>query len=120
MTGKGILIVSESQDTLIELTVCLTQLEFDVVMDPKSLKIKELSKSPHLKGIFIDLEMSGIDGMSMLRYLRKLHPSVPIIVLSIQENVMKLVRAVEEGATDFLMKPIDSHQLREKCTLVFD
>ncbi|MEC4674906.1 MAG: response regulator, partial [Nitrospirota bacterium] len=77
-------------------------------------------KASNIKGILLDLEMSGIDGMSMLKHLRKLHPTVPIIALSIQENVMGLVQAVEEGATDYMVKPIDPTQLREKCTLVFD
>jgi DNA-binding response OmpR family regulator len=120
MNGKGILIVSENKDLLISVTDCLRQMEFDVVTCTEGLQRNGFFKASSIKGILLDLEMSGIDGMSMLRYLRKIHPTVPIIALSIHKNVMGLVRAVEEGATDFMVKPIDPTQLREKCTLVFD
>ena len=120
MNGKQILIVSENQDVLIMLKDRLTQLEFDVVACPEGLQPENLYKSPSIKGILLDLEMSGIDGMSVLKYLRKLHPSVPIVALSINENVMGLVHAVEQGATDFMFKPIDTNLLREKCALLFD
>jgi len=120
MNGKGILIVSENQDLLISVTECLRQMEFEVVASKECFQRNGFFKASFIKGILLDLEMSGIDGMSMLRYLRKIHPNVPIIALSIHENVMGLVRAVEEGATDYMLKPIDSTQLREKCTLVFD
>jgi len=120
MNGKGILIVSENQGLLKSVTECLRQMEFDVVTCREGLQRNDFFKASRIKGILLDLEMSSNDGVSMLKHLRKLHPTVPIIALSIHENVMGLVRAVEEGATDYMIKPIDPHQLREKCTLVFD
>ena len=109
MNGKGILIVSENQGLLKSVTECLRQMEFDVVTCREGLQRNDFFKASCIKGILLDLEMSGNDGVSMLKHLRKLHPTVPIIALSIHENVMGLVRAVEEGATDYMIKPIDPH-----------
>lgn len=120
MNGKQILIVSQDQDILMFLQDRLTQMEFDVLTFSNSLQWDDLFKAPFIKGILLDLEMSSMDGMSMLKYLRRLNPAVPIVALSIHENVMGLVHAVEEGATDFMLKPIDSRVLKEKCALLFD
>jgi len=74
MNGKGILIVSENQDLLISVTECLRQMEFEVVATKEGFQRNGFFKASSIKGILLDLEMSGIDGMSMLRYLRKIHP----------------------------------------------
>jgi len=58
---------------------------------------------------FVDYMMPGIDGVEMIKKLRKYHPDIPIIMITAlsDDNVLKL-RAINAGATEFLAKPIDS------------
>lgn len=120
MNEKHILIVSQNEDILLFLKDRLTQMNFDVIMCPEGLQRETRFTTSIIKGILLDLEMSGIDGVSALKYLRRVHPTVPIIAMSIYENVMELVQVIEEGATDYMLKPIDSDLLKEKCTMLFD
>ncbi len=119
MKGKRILIVSESQDVLMFLGDWFQHMDFDVVTLSDILHREKALTAISLDGIILDLEMTAIDGLSMLKHLRRLYPSIPVMVLSIDDNAMGLVEAVKEGATDFLLKPIDSRLLREKCFFLF-
>jgi DNA-binding NtrC family response regulator len=57
--------------------------------------------------VISDIYMPDGDGLSMVQGLRSLMPSLPIILMTAQGSVELAVRAVEEGATDFIAKPFE-------------
>ena len=70
-----------------------------------------LRKSPDL--VLLDLNMPGVHGMEVLRYLRR-EPrlvDVPVIVVTAEEERTVLQRAIKEGATDVIVKPVSVEYL---------
>lgn len=65
--------------------------------------------------VLLDLRLPGMDGMVVLRELRKIYPEVPIIMMSATAEPEDAVQAINAGAGDFLPKPIDPRMLEEKC-----
>jgi len=55
--------------------------------------------------VLLDLHMPGRDGLSVLEDLVRLHPEMPVIMLTGFGNVQLAVRAIKLGAVDFLEKP---------------
>jgi DNA-binding NtrC family response regulator len=53
----------------------------------------------------IDLKMPQMDGMALLRHLRKTYSSMQVIMLTGHGGVDDAVEAIRQGATDFLEKP---------------
>lgn len=53
----------------------------------------------------IDLKMPQMDGMTLLRHIRKTYPLMQIIMFTGHGGVSEAVEAIREGATDFLEKP---------------
>ncbi len=70
--------------------------------------------------IFVDGGMPALDGCEFLRRLRRMHGgNGPKAVVCLNENdVAQIARAIHAGASDFIMKPFDADQLREKFALV--
>ncbi len=66
--------------------------------------------------ILVDMQPSDVAVMRELRTIRTL----PIIVLSSRANVALAVRAMKEGAADFLQKPIDPEKLRAAVRAALD
>jgi DNA-binding NtrC family response regulator len=54
-----------------------------------------------------DIYMPDVDGLQLVKELRLRWPSLPIILMTAQGSVELAVRAVEEGATDFIAKPFE-------------
>jgi len=61
--------------------------------------------------ILLDLQMPRMDGMELLRRLRRDGVDVPIIVITAYGSIEKAVEAMKEGAYDFLPKPFDPQHL---------
>src|ERR1700694_1039475 len=57
--------------------------------------------------VISDIYMPDGDGLEMVQKLRRVTPSLPIILMTAQGSVELAVRAVEEGATDFIAKPFE-------------
>lgn len=55
----------------------------------------------------LDLKMPGMDGFDTLREIRKIDPSMPIIIITAHGDVPTAVEAIKLGANDFMLKPPD-------------
>lgn len=63
--------------------------------------------------VVLDVRLPGLDGLSALARLRELTEDAPTIVVTAFGNLSTAVRAVEEGAFDYLAKPFDLDQALE-------
>jgi DNA-binding NarL/FixJ family response regulator len=62
--------------------------------------------------ILLDLRMPGVRGFSGLMYLRAQYPSVPIVIVSANDDPAVIRRCVEFGAAGFIPKTLDIEELR--------
>jgi FixJ family two-component response regulator len=70
--------------------------------------------------LVLDLNLPGMNGLELQSYLNEQGVVLPVIFLSGRADVPKAVRAVKEGAIDFLEKPFDYKQLLELVRNCFE
>ncbi|HJO68685.1 MAG TPA: response regulator, partial [Rhodospirillales bacterium] len=66
---------------------------------------------PGLVLLDIWLQGSELDGLDLLRVIKKNHPSVPIVMMSGHGTIETAVTAIKEGAYDFVEKPFNAERL---------
>jgi len=63
--------------------------------------------------ILLDMKMARMDGLATLRALNDtVHSTIPVIVLTAFSSVETAVKAMREGAFDYVAKPIDIDELK--------
>ncbi|WP_417359972.1 sigma-54-dependent transcriptional regulator [Gallaecimonas pentaromativorans] len=62
-------------------------------------------KSHHCQIVVSDVQMAGMDGMALLRSLRKSHPELPVLLMTAHAKVNDAVEAMKLGAIDYMAKP---------------
>src|SRR5215831_3309872 len=69
-----------------------------------------------------DYKLPEFDGVQLVRQLRALPHciDVPIVVITVVDDRRVRYQALEAGATDFLMKPLDEHETRARCANLLD
>jgi len=75
-----------------------------------ALKIYEQMK-PDI--VFVDIIMSGMDGIELSRKIREINPSQIIIVISASNDMEKISQSIEVGVNSFIQKPIDTKKIIE-------
>jgi len=61
--------------------------------------------------LLLDLPHRDADGLHILRWLRRLRPALPIILVGHPNDVGRKQEAIRMGARDYLVKPLDERQL---------
>jgi len=63
--------------------------------------------------VFVDIIMSGMDGIELSRKIRELNPTQIIIVISASNDIEKISESIEVGVNSFIQKPIDTKKIIE-------
>ena len=80
---------------------------------------KLLERGADVDLILLDLTMPGVRGFSGLMYLRAQYPSVPIIVVSANDDPGEIRRCMDFGASGFIPKTLGIETMRGAITRVF-
>lgn len=60
----------------------------------------------------LDIQMPGMDGIALLNHLKSQHSPFSIIMLTGHGTISMAVNTIQQGAMDFLEKPVDGDKLQ--------
>ena len=69
---------------------------------------------PELIVILSDINMPGIDGLALLREIKQRWPELPVVMVTAYGDEERRCRANEDGAAEFITKPVDFDLLKER------
>jgi CheY-like chemotaxis protein len=69
---------------------------------------------PQLIVILSDINMPGMDGLTLLREIKRLRPDIPVMMVTAYGDDERRRRASEYGAAEFITKPVDFDLLKEQ------
>ncbi len=75
-----------------------------------------LSSSPDV--VLLDLGLPDVDGLALISMIRATASRVPIIVITAQDDDPTMIRALDGGADDYVVKPFGTDQLAARIRAV--
>ena len=114
-TGK-ILIIDDDEDILQAARLLLKQHVAQVHTEKKPEVLPSLLENDTFDVVFLDMNFakgatSGKEGFYWLDKILEIDPSSVIVLITAFGDVEMAVRAVKEGATDFILKPWQNERL---------
>ncbi len=117
---RSILIVDDDAWIRSSLTDALSRSGKEVrTAEDADAALTALAESP-ADVVLTDVRMPGMDGLELLRLLRERMPDVAVVLMTAYDDLPTVSAAMREGAADFLVKPLDLHQLRGVIERVFE
>ena len=116
LLGK-ILIVDDDENIceVIKMYLETTGYNVKVAHDGKAAKEEFVNFSHNL--VILDMMLPGIDGMEVLKWIRK-DSNVPVIMLTAKGETFDKVLALEIGADDYVVKPFEPKELLARVKAV--
>lgn len=105
-----VLVIDDDKEMTDMLKVILEPNTFDVVAANNSVVGIDLVRQVKPEVVVLDLLMPDMDGWQVCKEIRKFS-QVPILVLSAISKPGMVARALDEGADDYLLKPMPSSML---------
>ncbi|MBA4502999.1 response regulator [Marinobacterium marinum] len=72
----------------------------------------------HFDCLILDLGLPGMDGLSLLRQLRKAGSTLPVLILTARDAIEDRIAGLDAGADDYLLKPFDLAELRARLRAI--
>lgn len=117
MTRQGtILIVDDNKSVLAALDMLLGSIFRKVVTIGNPNRIPAILESENIEVVLLDMNFSagintGNEGLFWLNEIRRINPDLPVVLFTAYADIDLAVKAVKEGATDFVVKPWDNAKL---------
>jgi len=108
-----VLLVDDEKEFVHTLSERLETRHLDTAVAYDGEQALEMLKSDPPGVMVLDLKMPGLDGLEVLRQVKKLHPEVEVIILSGHGSEAEQNLALELGAFAYLQKPADIDVLAE-------
>ena len=70
--------------------------------------------------LITDLKLGDLDGIDLIRQAHSIHPFLSVIVVTGHGTVESAVEAMQQGASDYLQKPVEIAALRIKVEKALD
>ncbi|MBN2722989.1 MAG: sigma-54-dependent Fis family transcriptional regulator [Deltaproteobacteria bacterium] len=114
---KAVLIVDDEANIRKIISVQLSRHGFETVTASDGLKALDiLNKRTDISAVISDLKMPGMDGVNLLRNIKKINSRLPVVILTAFGSITGAVEAVKAGAFDYMEKPFDKENLLQMVT----
>ncbi len=110
-SGARVLIVDDDAASRRLLDVRLRAISCQTAMAANGREALAAIKQERPVLMLLDLEMPAMDGMELLRKLRQEGIDLPVIVITAHGSIEAAVKAMKQGAYDFIPKPFDPKHL---------
>ena len=110
-TGPTILVVDDEPSVLKAIRLGLMFEGYRVTTASDGVAALEAITESVPDAVLLDVMMPRMDGLTVLRRLRSVNPSLPVLLLTARTSVGDRVTGLDLGADDYLTKPFDLDEL---------
>lgn len=111
-----ILVVEDDPDGLRSVVEAIRDAGFAVVSATTGRAGVELAARERPDVVLSDLFLPDIDGLAVMSAIHQAQPLVPVLIMTAYGTVDTAVKALKQGAYDYLVKPLDLDDVQAKLT----
>lgn len=113
MTERSrVLVVDDQEEVRRVLAETLTAWEHQVTAVGSGPEALECLKHQLFDAALVDIRMPGMDGLALLREIKRHDPSIEVVMITGHPEVSTAVQALKDGAYDYLTKPFNPDEAR--------
>lgn len=107
MEKEHILVVDDEEGLLHLVKMRLTAMGFAVTGCTTGREALAAAKKDRFDLAITDLRLGSEDGLDVTEELLRIHPGLPVIILTAHGSIPNAVEAMQRGAVGYLTKPFD-------------
>jgi len=112
-----ILVVDDNKGILELLILLLSKHGLSVLSASSGNECLAIVKSRPVDLVILDVMMPVMDGLQVCQELRKITPSMPIILLTARDDMMTRAAAMDLGVSEFVAKPVNNRDLLNRVRM---
>ncbi|MBB4227430.1 two-component system response regulator TctD [Rhizobium mongolense] len=110
--------MEDNADLAAWLAKALRQTQYTVDIAADGLDAEHMLRLATYSAVILDLSLPKLDGMTVLKQLRRTGNKVPVIILTANASLEGRVAGLDSGADDYLAKPFEIAELEARIRAV--
>jgi len=116
---KALVVDDETRLTHI-ISLVLKTRGFQVRTANDPLEALEICRSESFELVLLDIRMPGMDGLELLRRLKRLDATATYVIMTAEGNLQTVIKALKDGAQGFVVKPFTHDELINSLNLALE
>ena len=112
MDEMQVLVIDDEQGIRDGCARILSRMKFKVFKASRGDEGLKILEKEMISIVLLDLKMPGMDGLEVLEHIRKTDESIVVIIITGYATIETAIRAMKQGAYDFIPKPFEPDHLR--------
>ena len=112
-TKKAILICDDEEGVRESLNLILED-DYDLDFATSGQEAVDKVANKKYDGLLLDLKMPEKDGLETLKEIKLISPDIKVIIVTGYQSVETAAKSVRLGAIDYITKPFESAEVKEK------
>jgi two-component system nitrogen regulation response regulator GlnG len=109
----SLLVIDDEPNVLYSLEKSLRSETLQVTTAATAKQGIELAQRQPPDVVILDIRLPDMSGLEAFDHLRQIDPHLPVIIITAYATTETAIEAMKRGAFEYLLKPVDFHQLRE-------
>ena len=111
LKSKSLLYVEDDLEVLENISTLLKNFFKEVLTACDGLKAYELFEKNSIDILLVDIELPSLNGIELIKKIRKTHPNLPVVVISAYTKTDYLLESVELKLDKYIVKPFTTDKL---------
>ena len=112
-----VLVIDDETGSRESMAIALEKAGFDVrTFDDARKALEYLEEAGGARAAVCDLRMPGMDGVAFLKEIRERQYDLGVVLVTAYGSIESAVEAMRVGADDYMTKPVDLYELRQRVT----
>lgn len=111
MNTNRILWADDEIDLLEPYIIYLRNKNYEVLTANNGQDAVDICRSEPIDIVFLDENMPGLTGLETLQEIKRLHPELPVVMITKSEEERIMEQAIGEKIADYLIKPVNPNQI---------
>ncbi|MFQ6082246.1 MAG: sigma-54-dependent transcriptional regulator [Candidatus Aminicenantia bacterium] len=107
-----ILVVDDEKSILDLLQMVFKKQGYIIKTAMSSQRALEIIDDQEIDLIISDIKMPGMNGLELLKYVKQIDTTLPVIMITAYGSTRDAVEALKAGALDYIVKPFDIEELK--------
>ncbi len=120
MANKPVILICDDEEGIRESFKLILSDLYDLQFADNGLKALEILKTLSPAAMLLDIKMPKLNGMETLKQIKKLKPSLPVIIVTGYQSVELAQEALKNGAADYIPKPFDSKHIQKVISKILE
>ena len=112
MAGERILVVDDEKSMCQFLSIMLRKEGYEITTVGNGKKAVEEVAGSKFDVVLTDIKMAGMDGMEVLREIKRLDPTMPVVIMTAYASQKTAIEAVNQGAFHYLIKHAKNDEIK--------